>query len=61
MYCSILYPIDPNSRRLAMLIDGDNVEAKLLDKILEEASKHGAVTIRRIYESVSLFEVVLMS
>lgn len=32
-----------------MLIDGDNVEARLLDKILEETSKHGAVIIRRIY------------
>ena len=32
-----------------MLIDGDNAEAKLLDKILEEASKHGTVTVRRIY------------
>ena len=32
-----------------MLIDGDNAEAGLLDKILEEASKHGTVTIRRIY------------
>ena len=37
------------TRRLAMLVDGDNAEAKLLAKILEEASKHGAVTIRRIY------------
>lgn len=32
-----------------MLIDGDNAEATLLDKVLEEASKHGTVTIRRIY------------
>ncbi len=47
--CDVLYLTDPTSRKLAMLIDGDNVEARLLDKILEEASKHGAVTIRRIY------------
>lgn len=32
-----------------MLIDGDNADYKLLDKILEEASKYGTVTIRRIY------------
>lgn len=37
------------TRRLAMLVDGDNAESKLLAKILEEASKHGTVTIRRIY------------
>ena len=37
------------TRRLAMLVDGDNAEAKLLTQILEEASKHGTVTIRRIY------------
>ena len=44
-----MYPANPAPRRLAMLIDGDNAEAKLLDKMLEEASKHGTVTIRRIY------------
>ena len=44
-----LYSANPASRRLAMLIDGDNAQAKLLDKMLEEASKHGTVTIRRIY------------
>ena len=44
-----MYPANPVTRRLAMLIDGDNAEAKLLDKVLEEASKHGTVTIRRIY------------
>ena len=44
-----LYPTNPASRRLAMLIDGDNAEAKLLDRMLGEASKHGTVTIRRIY------------
>lgn len=49
MYCNVLYLTDPNSRKLAMLIDGDNVEARRLGKILEETSKHGTVTIRRIY------------
>lgn len=44
-----MYPASPAPSRLAMLIDGDNAEAKLLDKMLDEASKHGTVTIRRIY------------
>ena len=41
--------LDMPSRRIAMLIDGDNAEAGLLPKFLDEASKHGTVTIRRIY------------
>ena len=32
-----------------MLIDGENAEASLLGQMLEEASKHGTVKIRRIY------------
>ena len=44
-----MLPTNAIPRRLAMLIDGDNAEAKILDKMLEEASKHGTVTIRRIY------------
>ncbi len=44
-----MYPTNPAPRRLAMLIDGDNAEAKMLDKMLEEASKHGTVTMRRVY------------
>jgi uncharacterized LabA/DUF88 family protein len=35
--------------RVAILIDGDNAQAKLLKPILEEVSKYGKVTIRRIY------------
>src|SRR6195952_3329632 len=35
--------------KLALLVDGDNAQAKLLTLILEEASKYGKVTIRRIY------------
>ena len=35
--------------KLAMLVDGENAQAIHLDKMLEEASKHGTVTIRRIY------------
>lgn len=36
-------------RRLAMLIDGDNAEAKLIEEMLKESVKYGLVTIRRIY------------
>lgn len=35
--------------RIAILVDGDNAQAKLLKSILEEVSKYGKVTIRRIY------------
>ena len=35
--------------RLAVLIDGDNAEAKLLGSIMDEASKHGTATVRRVY------------
>ena len=37
------------SRKLAMLIDGDNAQATLLAKMLVEAAKYGQVTVRRIY------------
>ncbi|MCK6580372.1 MAG: NYN domain-containing protein [Anaerolineae bacterium] len=39
----------PVQRRLAMLIDGDNAQPSLMDKMIAEASKYGVVTIRRIY------------
>lgn len=39
----------PPARRLALLIDGDNVSATLLDKILSKTNEHGLVTIKRIY------------
>lgn len=35
--------------KIALLVDGDNAQAKLLNLILEEASKYGKVTIRRVY------------
>jgi len=35
--------------KLALLVDGDNAQPKLLRLSLEEASKYGKVTIRRIY------------
>ena len=34
---------------MAVLIDGDNAQASLLNKMLAEIAKHGSVTIRRIY------------
>ncbi|MDZ4158667.1 MAG: NYN domain-containing protein, partial [Anaerolineaceae bacterium] len=37
------------NRRVAMLIDGDNAQPSLIEKMLAEASKYGLVTIRRIY------------
>jgi uncharacterized LabA/DUF88 family protein len=35
------------SRRLAVLIDGDNAQPTLINKILSEASKYGTVTVKR--------------
>jgi hypothetical protein len=35
--------------KLALLIDGDNVSATYLPLIMREASKYGAVAVRRIY------------
>lgn len=32
-----------------MLIDGDNAQPSLIEKMLAEAGKHGMVTVRRIY------------
>lgn len=37
------------SHRIAMLIDGDNAQPALIEKMLIEANKYGAVIIRRIY------------
>lgn len=35
--------------KLAILVDGDNAQPKLLEAILGEVSKYGKVTVRRIY------------
>jgi len=35
--------------KIAILIDGDNVEASIIEQMLNEASKFGRVTIKRIY------------
>ena len=36
-------------KRIAMLIDGDNAQASLLSNIIEEISRYGRITIKRIY------------
>ncbi len=38
-----------SQRRIAMLIDGDNAQASLIEKVLAETATHGIVTTRRIY------------
>ena len=37
------------TRRLALMIDGDNAQASLLPQMLAEVSKYGVMTIRRVY------------
>ncbi len=39
----------PESRLLAMLIDGENAQPSLIENVLTEAAKHGIITTRRIY------------
>ena len=41
--------MEKKTDRIAILIDGDNAQAKLLTATLEEVAKYGKVTIRRIY------------
>ncbi len=41
--------MENKTNRIAVLVDGDNAQSKLLKPILEEVSKYGKVTIRRIY------------
>ncbi|MCC9166090.1 NYN domain-containing protein [Pontibacter harenae] len=42
------YP-DKKQQRMAMLIDGDNAQPSLIIKLMAEAGRYGATTIRRIY------------
>ena len=37
------------NRRMAMLIDGDNAQASLMNKMIAEVGKYGSIIIRRIY------------
>jgi hypothetical protein len=39
----------PTQHRIAMLIDGDNAQPKLIEKMIRETEKYGTITIRRIY------------
>ena len=41
------------SRRIAVLIDGDNFTTSRIERILAEATVHGTVTVRRIYANWS--------
>ncbi len=41
--------MDTIKSNIAVLIDGDNAQPKLIQQILEEVSKYGKATIRRIY------------
>lgn len=41
--------MDTRTHKIALLVDGDNASARLLTLVLEEASKYGKVTIRRVY------------
>ena len=41
--------METKTNKIALLVDGDNAQSKVLEDILEEASKYGKVTIRRVY------------
>lgn len=41
--------MNENKFNIAVLIDGDNAQAKLIKHLIEEVSKYGKATIRRIY------------
>ena len=41
--------MNADSRHIAILIDGDNAQASLVEHVLAETAKYGIVTTRRIY------------
>ena len=45
----VTVPPAPETRLIAMLIDGDNAQPALLEYILAETAKYGVLTTRRIY------------
>ncbi len=45
--------INNKEKKIAMLIDGDNAEAKHIEKVIEEVSKSGRIIIKRIYGDFS--------
>ena len=47
-----------SNRKLAVLIDGDNAQPSLIDKILTECAKFGNITIRRVYGDCRFFTVL---
>ena len=47
--CGVMEEDVLNDKRFALLIDSDNVSAKYIDVILDEMTRHGIVTYRRIY------------
>jgi uncharacterized LabA/DUF88 family protein len=46
-------PSEPQSPRLAVLIDADNASAKIVDGLFEEIAKIGEASVRRIYGDFS--------
>ena len=42
-------PSSSPTRRMALMIDGDNAQPSLIDGVLAEAAKYGVLTVRRIY------------
>jgi len=40
---------EKSQRKIAILIDGDNAQPVLIEKIIRETERYGTVTIRRIY------------
>ena len=48
---------DSDSRRMAMLVDGDNAQRSLIEHVLAEIAKYGIVTTRRIYGDWTLPEM----
>jgi uncharacterized protein (TIGR00288 family) len=42
-------PNNTREKRIAILIDGDNAQASLIEQIVVESSRYGNATIRRIY------------
>ena len=45
--------VEPQSPRLAVLIDADNASAKIADGLFEEIAKIGEASVRRIYGDFS--------
>ncbi|MDR1654346.1 MAG: NYN domain-containing protein [Prevotellaceae bacterium] len=44
-------------RKIAVLIDGDNAESKLIEQILGEAGKYGKITIKKVYGDFSVPQI----